>query len=68
MNKFGMELEREEYFTGYNMNINPGVANAIGTTALYFFISLMPRALNVFDKVLVVYYRLIQGQSMKQDH
>lgn len=51
MSTFGMELEREEYFKGYNMNINPGVANAVGSAALYFFISLMPKTLSVFDKV-----------------
>lgn len=51
MINFGMELEREEYFKGYNMNVNPGVANAVASAALYFFISLMPKTLNVFDKV-----------------
>ncbi|KAG8258779.1 hypothetical protein J6590_024091 [Homalodisca vitripennis] len=50
MNNFGMQLEQEDYFKGYNMNINPGLANAVGAAALYFYISLMPRKLEVFDK------------------
>lgn len=51
MTSFGMELARDDYFKGYNMNINPGVANAVGVAALYFFISLMPKKFDIFDKV-----------------
>ncbi|XP_054258941.1 uncharacterized protein LOC128983605 [Macrosteles quadrilineatus] len=50
MTSFGMELARDDYYKGYNMNINPGVANAVGVAALYFFISLMPKKFDIFDK------------------
>jgi len=50
MVNFGMELENNDYFKGYNMNINPGVANILSAAALYFFIPLMPNKFSVFDK------------------
>lgn len=53
MKAYSLELEPESYFTGYDMNLNPGVANSVANAALYFFISLVPKSLKVFDEVIM---------------
>lgn len=51
MASYSLEMEPERYFTGYDTNINPGVANSVATAALYFYISLMPKELGVYNEV-----------------
>lgn len=43
MDKYGLELELSGYFTGYDININSGIANSVAASALRFVCSLMPK-------------------------
>ncbi|XP_043224189.1 uncharacterized protein LOC122382646 isoform X1 [Amphibalanus amphitrite] len=41
VSKYGLEAEKAGYFTGYDINIDPGVANSVATAALRFVASMM---------------------------
>ena len=41
ISKYGLEVEKAGYFTGYDINIDPGVANSVATAALRFVASMM---------------------------
>lgn len=51
MKLFDLQLEVEDYFKNYEMSLNPGVDNAVASAALYYFISLMPKHMQLFDEV-----------------
>lgn len=51
MASYSLEMEPERYFTGYDTNVNPGIANSVATAALYFYISLVPKELSVYNEV-----------------
>ena len=51
--KYGLKPQSAGFFTGYDININAGVANSVGSTALAFVMSLLPNTINYFRGVSV---------------
>ncbi|CAG0880270.1 unnamed protein product [Cyprideis torosa] len=49
VSRYGLQPQRAGFFTGYDININPGIANSVATAALRFVTSLM------LDKVPFLY-------------
>ncbi|XP_012525162.1 peroxidase isoform X1 [Monomorium pharaonis] len=50
MEKFGLLLEKEKYWDGYDPNINPGVIDAFAAAAFRFGHSLLPTAVERWSK------------------
>ncbi|CAL1684601.1 unnamed protein product [Lasius platythorax] len=50
MEKFGLLLEKENYWNGYDPNINPGVIDAFAAAAFRFGHSLLPTAVERWSK------------------
>ncbi|XP_076035339.1 salivary peroxidase/catechol oxidase-like [Oratosquilla oratoria] len=46
--KYGLEPQQSGFFTGYDININAGVANAVGAAALQFVASMMSNNVEYF--------------------
>lgn len=46
--KYGLEPQPSGFFTGYDININAGVANAVGSAALAFVMSMMPNSIEYY--------------------
>ncbi len=40
------------YFSGYDINTNPGTANSFSTAAFQFITSLLPGSIQYFDQVI----------------
>jgi hypothetical protein len=51
MDQYGLQPQASGHFTGYDINVNPGVANSVAAAALWFVASLIPKSLTVFDTV-----------------
>lgn len=50
MKKYGLSLQSFEHYTGYDINMNAGVANAVAVAALKFVSSLVPKTLKIVDE------------------
>ncbi|XP_018359795.1 PREDICTED: chorion peroxidase-like [Trachymyrmex cornetzi] len=50
MEKFGLLLEKEKYWDGYDQSINPGVIDAFAAAAFRFGHSLLPTAVERWSK------------------
>ncbi|KAG8228883.1 hypothetical protein J437_LFUL007620 [Ladona fulva] len=48
--KLGLEPLASGHYTGYGIDVNPGVANSVAVAALRFVASLMPKSLDLLDK------------------
>lgn len=51
MDQYGLQPQASGHFTGYDINVNPGIANSVAAAALWFVASLIPKSLTVFDNV-----------------
>lgn len=51
MDDFGLRPMTSGFYSGYDIDLNPSVANAVATAALWFTASLMPRNMAEYDKV-----------------
>ncbi len=49
MDKYNLSPLRMGFFSGYDINTNPGTANAVSTAALRFITSLLPSILNYYE-------------------
>ncbi|RZF47556.1 hypothetical protein LSTR_LSTR009092 [Laodelphax striatellus] len=47
---YDLQPEADGYYKHYDMNLNPAVSNTAASAALYYFISLMPKHMGVFDE------------------
>ena len=63
MEYHNLKLEERGYYTGYDMEVDPTMSNAVASTALHFSISLMPTLLKIYDKVIfffpLVYFKAL---------
>ncbi|XP_063223065.1 uncharacterized protein LOC134531301 [Bacillus rossius redtenbacheri] len=50
MDQYGLRPQASGFFTGYDIDANPGVANSVAAAALWFVASLMPKTLFSFDR------------------
>jgi len=48
---YGLKAKSFGFYTGYDINTNVGVLNAVGSAALWFFASLMPKTMPLYDSV-----------------
>ena len=48
---FGLRPMTSGFYSGYEIDLNPSVANSVATAALWFTASLMPRNMAEYDKV-----------------
>lgn len=51
MDQYGLQPQASGHFTGYDINVNPGIANSVAAAAMWFVASLIPKSLTVFDNV-----------------
>ncbi|KAA0192579.1 Heme binding peroxidase-1 [Hyalella azteca] len=47
--KYGLNPQSSGFFTGYDININAGVANSVGSAALAFIMSMMPNTVEYYS-------------------
>lgn len=53
--KYGLTLQTSGFFSGYDININAGIANSVAGAALKFVASMMPNNIAYFAEVCVEY-------------
>ncbi|KAF2367927.1 hypothetical protein FHG87_001306 [Trinorchestia longiramus] len=46
--KYGLSPQASGFFTGYDININAGIANSVGSAALAFVMSMMPNTVEYY--------------------
>lgn len=51
MEKYGLTLQSSGFFSGYDININAGIANSVSSIALKFVASMMPNLVEYFEDV-----------------
>ncbi|GAB6023237.1 hypothetical protein CHUAL_008055 [Chamberlinius hualienensis] len=49
MDRYGLKLKASHHYSGYDINVNPGLSNAVATAALKFFYSLTPSSFQLLD-------------------
>ena len=49
--KYGLQPQQSGFFSGYDIDINAGVANAVAAAAFNFIASMLPNNVEYFDKV-----------------
>lgn len=49
MEAFSLLPKDEGYFEGYDINVDPTVANSVAAAALHFAVSLMPPVVKLFN-------------------
>lgn len=59
MDKYNLGPQPMGFFTGYDINTNPGTANAVAASALRFTASLLPALLNYYEQ---------SGTKVKTEH
>ncbi|KAK4296820.1 hypothetical protein Pmani_030713 [Petrolisthes manimaculis] len=47
--KYGLTLQASGFFSGYDININAGIANSVASIALKFVASMMPNSVDYYD-------------------
>ena len=50
MDQYGLRPQKSGFFTGYDININPGVSNSVASAAMRFVASLMGDKLPFLDE------------------
>ncbi|XP_047106680.1 uncharacterized protein LOC124775853 [Schistocerca piceifrons] len=50
MDKYGLRTQASGHFTGYDINLNAGIANSVAAAAMWFIASLMPKTMKLFDE------------------
>ena len=51
MDRYGLQPQASGHFTGYDINLNAGIANSVAAAALWFVASLAPKTIILFDNV-----------------
>ena len=64
ISKYGLEAEKAGYFTGYDINIDPGVANSVATAALRFVASMMGSSLALRNGVSLESETVPRGRTV----
>ncbi|XP_023215778.1 uncharacterized protein LOC111618468 [Centruroides sculpturatus] len=50
MDKYDLQTHSSGYYTGYDININPGISNVIGASVFGFLFSMMPSKFDLYTK------------------
>lgn len=51
MRKYGLHPQTSGYYSGYDINTNAGILNGVATAALWFFASMTPKMMPLYDAV-----------------
>lgn len=49
--KYGLALQTSGFFSGYDININAGIANSVSSSALNFVASMIPNVVTYYETV-----------------
>lgn len=53
---YGLLSQSSGFYNAYDINTNVGVLNAVGAAALWFFASLMPKTMSLYDTVWLYFF------------